>query len=77
MTELVDILAATARLEEQAKGTRRDIAGLQNSTTTAFANHERRVSSLERSRATWKGWMKGLGGVGLLGAVAGFFFRWG
>ena len=73
MTELTDILAATIRLEEQATGTRRDIAALTTSTTRALENHEKRVSSLEQSRATTKGWVKGISGVGLVGAIAGFF----
>lgn len=74
--QLANILAATARLEEQATGVRRDVATLTATTTSALAGHEGRVSSLERSRANAKGWVKGLSVVSVIAAMAGYF-GWG
>lgn len=61
---LIKILEATARLEEQTLGTRRDIEKLTTHTTTVLATHTTQISSLNRSRDRAKGWLKGAGWVG-------------
>ncbi len=70
---LIKILAATARLEEQGVGLRRDVQELKQHTTTIMAGQAIQINGLERSRALAKGWVKGVSAVTVLAAIATFF----
>lgn len=75
-TQLSEILEATARLEEQGVGLRRDVQELKTGTAAVLSQHAIAINSLQRSRATFKGWAKGVSVVGVvLGAAS--YFRWG
>ena len=69
----IEVMASLARLEEQGKGMRRDLVALKASTDGHLANHYSRLASLERSRSTAKGWLKGVSAVGILAAIVSFF----
>lgn len=74
--DLAVILAATARLEEQGKGLRRDVQELKQHTSGVLALHQVAITSLQRSRASLTGWAKGVSAVTVLGGTVFSLFKW-
>ncbi len=70
---LAELLASSARVEEQVAGTRRDVAELKTLHHERLNVHSKRLGSLERSRAKMIGGSKVLGVVGsVLAALIGW-----
>ena len=70
-TELAELMAAVARVDEGVKGCRKDIQRLHD--------HTKRIDSLERTRDIQKGASKilaGLAAVGSSGGLAGYLKFW-
>ena len=71
--KIAQILAATARLEEHGISLRRDVQELKTGTVAVLSQHAGAINSLQRSRANFRGWIKGVSIVSVLLGVLGYF----
>lgn len=74
-SHVAELLASSARVEEQIAGTRRDVAGLKTLHHERLNKHSDRLGSLERSRAKAFGMAKAASVIGsMITAFVGWMF---
>ncbi len=70
-TQLAELMAAVARVDEGVKGCRKDIQRLHDSHVKRLDSNGQRIDSLERTRDIQKGASKILAGLATLGSGGG------
>jgi len=70
-TQLAELMAAVARVDEGVKGCRKDIQRLHDSHVTRLNAHATKIDSLERTRDIQKGASKILAVLAMIGSGGG------